>query len=95
MTATGRKSKGVNPIFRVSKAHLEMIGLTAAACDDYLARAVGAVERSIGPVHHFKAMQCVAAYVQACAVLHAAHLTAAALDRNTAAIKAKANAPCQ
>ena len=94
MATQSRKVKSSSSTSRLnSRAHLETLGLSAAACDGYLSRAVHAVERSIGPVHHFKAMQCVAAYVQACAVLHAAHLTAAALDRNTAAIKALAKAP--
>lgn len=81
MATTGRRAKGPQAGHHVHDA-------VTSACDGYLLWAAGAVERTIGPVRHFNAMQCVAAYVQACATLHAAHLTAAALDRNTAALKA-------
>lgn len=60
-------------------------------CDSYLRQAVAAVEGAIGPLRHFNAMQCVAAYVQSCAMLHASERVAEALNRNTKALKETAS----
>ena len=91
MATTGRRAKTSHAV-RVAgnESDHHVHHAITSACDGYLLRAAGAVERTIGLVHRFNAMQCVAAYVQACATLHAAQLTAAALDRNTVAIKALA-----
>jgi hypothetical protein len=53
----------------------------------YLAEAMDAVDRITGNHRHFGGMALVAGCLQSYATLHAAQLVAAAVNRNTAALK--------